>query len=181
MEDERSKLIEQVLTLRRAFSRAARPARDWLAVDLTLPQVKVLYLLYSARRLSMRPLAEGLGVTKNELVVPLAVLATEGRIRTERSGRATLYYPALELVARPRQAPPKGRATTPGRRTAADVAALTARLNELIRARPGLRIEEIARALGESTMVLSLPAKKLIVAGAIETRGRKRATRYFPR
>jgi DNA-binding MarR family transcriptional regulator len=62
MEDERNKLIEQILTLRRTFSRAARPARDWLAVDLTLPQVKVLYLLYSAGRLSMRPLAEALGV-----------------------------------------------------------------------------------------------------------------------
>jgi len=83
MEDERNKLIEQVLTLRRAFGRAARPAHEWLAVDLTLPQVKVLYLLYSSGRRSMRPLAEGLGVALPTLTPIVDRLVERGLVERE--------------------------------------------------------------------------------------------------
>jgi hypothetical protein len=46
--------------------------------------------------------------------------------------------------------------------------------------KPGLRIEQINRELGASTKELMLPVRKLIAAGAINTKGAKRATQYFP-
>lgn len=45
---------------------------------------------------------------------------------------------------------------------------------------PGHGIEDIARALGQSTKTLTLPLRKLTKAGAVVARGQKRATKYFP-
>jgi predicted transcriptional regulator len=44
---------------------------------------------------------------------------------------------------------------------------------------PGLRIEQINRALGTRTAELRLPLRKLIAAKQIKTKGQRRATRYF--
>jgi hypothetical protein len=49
-----------------------------------------------------------------------------------------------------------------------------------IRANPGQRIEQINKLLGTNTPQLSLPLKKLIASGAVNTKGARRATSYFP-
>lgn len=58
---------------------------------------------------------------------------------------------------------------------------ITHRLHEHIRQNPGQRMEEIARALGVPSRELMLPAKKLIQAGSVKTKGAKRATTYWGR
>ncbi len=51
---------------------------------------------------------------------------------------------------------------------------------DFVKAHPGGRMEEIGKALGETTKVLSLPVKKAIAAGLVRTTGNKRAMSYFP-
>jgi hypothetical protein len=67
-----------------------------------------------------------------------------------------------------------------GKRSAEDLATLTAKLGGYIAKNPGMRIEQIGKSLGVSTRELALPAKKLIASGAVKTRGQKRATVYVP-
>jgi hypothetical protein len=67
-----------------------------------------------------------------------------------------------------------------GKRSAEDLATLTAKLGGFIAKNPGQRIEQIGKSLGVSTRELALPAKKLIASGAVKTRGQKRATVYVP-
>jgi len=57
---------------------------------------------------------------------------------------------------------------------------LVGRLHSEIKAKPGLRMEQIANALGSSTKDLALPAKKLLAEKKIKTKGERRATKYFP-
>ncbi len=61
--DERGTLTQRVLDLQADMFRSVRPAREWLEVDLTMPQLKVLFLLYSADGAPMGRLAGSLGVT----------------------------------------------------------------------------------------------------------------------
>src|SRR5918911_2652596 len=63
MADERTRLLQQILDLRADFYRSLRPTREWLEVDLTMSQLKVLFLLYAERHASMTRLAEALNVT----------------------------------------------------------------------------------------------------------------------
>ena len=60
---DRAQLMEQVLGLRSELFRSLRPAREWLEIDLTTSQLKVLFILYSAECASMGQLAGSLGVT----------------------------------------------------------------------------------------------------------------------
>jgi hypothetical protein len=57
---------------------------------------------------------------------------------------------------------------------------LVGRLLTEIKAKPGLRMEQIAESLGSTTKDLALPAKKLIAEKKIKTKGERRATKYFP-
>jgi predicted transcriptional regulator len=57
---------------------------------------------------------------------------------------------------------------------------LVGKLQAEIKAKPGLRMEQIAKALSSSTKELALPAKKLIAEKKIKTKGERRATKYFP-
>ena len=57
--------------------------------------------------------------------------------------------------------------------------ALTDKLGDYIKKNPGLRIEQIGKALGTPTKDLALPVKKLVAAKKISTKGQKRATTYF--
>jgi hypothetical protein len=57
--------------------------------------------------------------------------------------------------------------------------ALTDKLGDYIKKNPGLRIEQIGKALGTPTKDLALPVKKLIAGKKISTKGQKRATTYF--
>lgn len=70
-------------------------------------------------------------------------------------------------------------AASPGRRrTPADLDALARRVAIVVRAHPGLRIAELAERLGTPTRHLSVPLRKLVAEGAIQARGRRRATTY---
>jgi len=60
---DRLDLVQQVLGLRTELYRSLRPAREWLEIDLTTSQLKVLFLLYSADCASMGQLAASLAVT----------------------------------------------------------------------------------------------------------------------
>ncbi len=62
-QDERTALTQHVLDLQAAMFRSVRPAREWLEVDLTMPQLKVLFLLYADGSAPMSRLASSLGVT----------------------------------------------------------------------------------------------------------------------
>jgi DNA-binding MarR family transcriptional regulator len=61
--EERSTLTKRVLDLQTSMFRSVRPAREWLEVDLTMPQLKVLFILYADGDASMGRLASALGVT----------------------------------------------------------------------------------------------------------------------
>jgi hypothetical protein len=65
------------------------------------------------------------------------------------------------------------------RRTPGDLDALARRLAIVIRANPGLRIAELGERLGIPPRRLTVPIRKLIVAGTIQARGIRRATTYF--
>lgn len=56
--------------------------------------------------------------------------------------------------------------------------ALQTKALAVIKAKPGLRIEQINEELGVGTGELALPIKKLLAARAIRTTGQRRATRY---
>jgi len=60
------------------------------------------------------------------------------------------------------------------------LAKLQSQLLSAIKAGPGQRMEQIAKALKSSTQELALPAKKLSADGKIKTKGERRATKYFP-
>jgi hypothetical protein len=65
------------------------------------------------------------------------------------------------------------------KRPPAELAKLTEKLGEYIKAHPGLRIEPIGKALSTPTKELNLPIKKLLAAKTIRSVGQKRATEYF--
>jgi hypothetical protein len=84
----------------------------------------------------------------------IAVVAPPGRLGRPRGGRS-------------------------GKRTPADLEALSERFGSFVKANPGLRIEQINKQLGTSTKDLALPIRKLISEGVISTKGQKRSTTYF--
>ncbi len=65
------------------------------------------------------------------------------------------------------------------KRSSDDLAELTSSLLGYIKANPGERIEQIARALKVSTTDLKLPAQKLIAGKDVKTKGQRRGTHYF--
>ena len=83
MRDERAELIRQVLDLQGCLYRSLRPAREWLEVDLTMPQLKVLFLLYSEGGASMGQLAGSLGVTLSTVTGIVDRLVEHGMVQRE--------------------------------------------------------------------------------------------------
>jgi hypothetical protein len=80
-----------------------------------------------------------------------------------------------------RKLPKKAKSKPKGaKRSAALIAKTTADLLAEITAHPGLRIEQIAKAMKTSTRELTLPAKKLLGQGKVKSTGVKRATTYSP-
>jgi hypothetical protein len=65
------------------------------------------------------------------------------------------------------------------KRTSNDLAKVGDKLVAFVAANPGLRIEQINKAIGTSTRDLQLPIRKLIASGALKTKGQKRSTQYF--
>lgn len=66
------------------------------------------------------------------------------------------------------------------KRPAAEIAGMSQRVGEFIAKNPGLRVEQINKALGTSTKELALPLRKLVASGAVRSEGVKRSTQYFP-
>jgi hypothetical protein len=89
---------------------------------------------------------------------------------------------AAKSAPAPKRAPAiRGAKRAPGqKRDPKELAKLVDRLATHIAAKPGQRIEQIGQSLGLATKELSLPAKKLIAAKRIKTKGQKRSTQYFP-
>lgn len=94
--------------------------------------------------------------------------ALDGHVRTPRGGRRS----AAVFLAGSRRA--KGE-----KRPAAEIAGMGERLREFIAKNPGLRVEQINKALGTSTKDLALPLRKLVASGAVRSEGVKRSTQYF--
>lgn len=80
---DRARLIEQVLGLRSELYRSLRPAREWLEIDFTTSQLKVLFLLYSAESASMGRLAASLGVTLSTVTGIVDRLVEHGMVLRE--------------------------------------------------------------------------------------------------
>ena len=66
------------------------------------------------------------------------------------------------------------------KRAPKELNALVEQLGAFVVKRPGLRIEQIGKALGIATRELVLPVKKLLRAKRISTKGQRRATTYYP-
>jgi hypothetical protein len=93
------------------------------------------------------------------------------------AAKATKAAPAAKAAVSKKSAAPKR--PSGEKRPPAELAKLTEKLGEYIKAHPGLRIESIGKALGAPTKELSLPVKKLLAAKRIRSEGQKRATEYF--
>ena len=103
-----------------------------------------------------------------------AAKAAKGR----PTAKAAKAAPAAKAPVSKRPAAPK---RAPGaKRPPAELAKLTEKLGEYIKAHPGQRVEAIGKALGAPTKELTLPIKKLLAAKKIRSEGLKRATEYFP-
>lgn len=87
---------------------------------------------------------------------------------------------AARSVARESMPPtPQVVADTSPRRSPGEIEADARRLLTYIAANPGMRAEQIAEAIGESTERLALPIRKLLKEHKIKKKGTRRATRYW--
>lgn len=107
---------------------------------------------------------------KQALETLSAALVAGGRARAAqgRNGAATAR------VGR------RGRDQAGNRRSPEEIDRAAQALLAEIQANPGLRVEQIGRALGAATKDLSLPLKKLLSQRMVRSEGQRRATRYFP-
>jgi len=74
---------------------------------------------------------------------------------------------------------PKARAKQGGKRSASELESLSERIQRFVADAPGSGARDIAKGLGISTRDLVLPVKKLVAAGALCTKGQRRATKYY--
>jgi hypothetical protein len=77
------------------------------------------------------------------------------------------------------QAAPVLKAKEGGRRTGAELDALTEGLMKYIQKHPGSRMEQIAKGMQIPSKDLTLPLTKLKGEGRLKVKGQKRATAYF--
>jgi len=66
-----------------------------------------------------------------------------------------------------------------GKRTAKELEQQGSALVSMIRQTPGIRADQLAKAMGVMTRDLALPIKKLLADKVITKKGQKRATAYF--
>ncbi len=66
------------------------------------------------------------------------------------------------------------------KRSAGDLEKLSDDFVAFVTKKPGIRIEQINKQLGTKTKELALPIRKLVAEGAINTKGSRRSTMYFP-
>lgn len=65
------------------------------------------------------------------------------------------------------------------KRSPEEMEATASKLLAYVDKNPGLRIEQINKAIGTTTKDLQLPIRKLIADSALKTKGEKRSTTYF--
>jgi len=99
-----------------------------------------------------------------------AALVAGGRARAGR-GRNGATAPRVTR---------RGRDQAGNRRSPEEIDRAAQALLSEIQSNPGLRVEQIGRALGAATKDLSLPLKKLLSQRMVRSEGQRRATRYFP-
>jgi hypothetical protein len=75
---------------------------------------------------------------------------------------------------------PARKRTQGKRRPSTEVAGLSERLCEIVRAHPGETMSFIASQLGESARALNRPMLNLKAAGRVRSAGQRQYTRYFP-
>ncbi len=125
------------------------------------------------------------------VAAPAIAAAKRGRGRPRKAAPAPAPTAKTPAAAKSAKAAPAAKAPVskkpaaakraPGaKRPPAELAKLTEKLGEYIKGHPGLRMENIGKAMGEPTKELNLPIKKLLAAKKIRSEGQKRATEYFP-
>jgi hypothetical protein len=136
------------------------------------------------RKAAIEAAAAALGGGGVSMAAPAQTATKRGRGRPRKAAPAKA---ATGKVAKTVAAPKAARAAkkaakrAPGeKRPPAELAKLTDKLGDYIKAHPGLRMEAIGKGLGVATRDLNLPVKKLLTAKKIKTHGHKRATEYFP-
>lgn len=72
-----------------------------------------------------------------------------------------------------------GRRPKGAKRSAGELEELKARVAHFIAEHPGLRVEQLNKAIGTTTGEIALPLRKLIGENVVRTKGAKRATTYF--
>jgi DNA-binding MarR family transcriptional regulator len=83
--DERARLVEAILNRNHSMRRFLHCGlhQDWLQVDVTMPQLKVLLILYGTDHLSMGELADALGVGVSTLTGIVDRLVDHGLVLRE--------------------------------------------------------------------------------------------------
>lgn len=71
-------------------------------------------------------------------------------------------------------------ATRAGRRTAAELAEICDTLCDLVRARPGASMAELAGQMGAQALRLQRPMARLKSMGRVRSVGQRHLTRYYP-
>lgn len=66
------------------------------------------------------------------------------------------------------------------KRTSDELDQLAEQFVQYVVKNPGLRIEQINKALDTTTKDLQLPIRKMIADGTLKVKGKKRSTQYFP-
>jgi DNA-binding MarR family transcriptional regulator len=85
-ESDRAALVERTQELQRDVRRALRPMREWLTIDLSVPQLKVLFALHVHGDATMSVLARTLGVTTSTMTAIVDRLVERRLVR--RGGQA---------------------------------------------------------------------------------------------
>lgn len=85
MEEEREKLIDHIVTIEQRMCRYLRGAAgpEWAAVELTMPQLKVLFLVANGDGMTMTQAARSLGVTLSTATGVVDRLVSQGLVRRE--------------------------------------------------------------------------------------------------
>lgn len=105
---------------------------------------------------------------------PAARGSTHGASRSKASPRPDAVVAAADI---PHAGRPRG--ARGSKRTAEDLEVLSSQVVSFVRAKPGLRIEQINKQLGTTTKDVQLPIRKLVSEGVLAAKGQRRATTYF--